>query len=149
MTSLKWIAASLLVAWGLFLVRSDGTLDRQAFAGTIPGIDDPKTLTWTTTHYARVTSADRKRAWLQEEVHLHAYRHPGQYRETVLDQAGQPCLVEITDARAGRTLVLDLKEKTAVLKWPVGRPDVRGPFAWVGEALRDRLVAGGCAVDGS
>jgi len=38
-------------------------------------------------------------------------------------------------------LVLDLKDKKAVLKAPVGRADVRGPFAWVGEALRDRLVA--------
>jgi hypothetical protein len=141
MTGLKWIAASLLVAAGLFWLHSGGSLDRNAFAGTIPGIDDPRTLTWTTTYYVRVTSLDRKRSWIQEERHLHAYRHPGQYRETVLDQSGQPSLVEITDARAGRTLVLDLKEKTAVLKGPVGRPDVRGPFAWVGEALRDRMVA--------
>jgi hypothetical protein len=27
------------------------------------------------------------------------------------------------------------------LKSPFGQPDVRGPFAWVDEALRDRIVA--------
>ena len=37
--------------------------------------------------------------------------------------------------------MLDLKEKTAALKVPEGPHDVRGPFAWIGEALRDRLVA--------
>jgi hypothetical protein len=137
----KWIAAMLLLALGLFLFRPSGTLGRDAFAVAIPGVDEPKTISWTTTYYARVTSADGQRTWLQPGRRLHAYRHPGQYRDTILDDTGQPRFVEITDARAGRMLVLDLKDKKAVLKWPVGRPDVRGPFAWVGEALRDRLVA--------
>ncbi|WP_143206507.1 hypothetical protein [Singulisphaera sp. GP187] len=142
MTRSRWIAASLLLAlFGLALFRSEGTVGRNAFAGTIPGVDAPKTLTWTTTYYSRVTSADGKRTWLQPERRLHAYRHPGQYRETLLDEANQPRIVEISDARVGRMLVLDLKDKKAVLKAPVGRLDLRGPFAWVGEALRDRLVA--------
>ena len=34
-----------------------------------------------------------------------------------------------------------MKEKKAVLKTPFGQPDVRGPFAWVGQALRERIVA--------
>ncbi|MFI5456560.1 MAG: hypothetical protein ACHRXM_14020 [Isosphaerales bacterium] len=141
MISSRWIAASLLLTLGLFWVRSEGTLGPNAFAGTIPGVDDPKTLTWTTTYYARVTSVDGRRTWLQPERRLHAYRHPGQYRETLLDETGQPRIVEITDVRAGRTLVLDLKDKKAVLKAPVGQLDGRGPFTWVGEALRDRIVA--------
>ena len=137
----RWIAASLLLVLGLFWLYPGGSLGRGAFAETIPGVDGPGTITWTTTYYSRVTSADGKRTWLQEERRLHAYRHPGQYRETFLDKAGQPRSIEITDARAGRTLVLDLKEKKAVLKASRGYPDVRGPFAWVGEALRDRMVA--------
>ena len=141
MTSLKWAAASLVFAVGLFLFRSDGTLDRQAFAGSIPGVDDAKTMTWTTTTYVRVLSRDRKRTWLEEVRRLHAYRHPGHYRETALDKSGQPSRVEITDVRAGRMLALDLKNKKAVLKSPWGQPDVRGPFSWVGDALRDRTVA--------
>ena len=136
-----WIAASLLLVLGLFWLYPGGSLGRGAFAETIPGVDGPGTITWTTTYYSRVTSADGKRTWLQEERRLHAYRHPGQYRETFLDKAGQPRSIEITDARAGRALVLDLTGKKAVLKTSRGYPDVRGPFAWVGEALRDRMVA--------
>jgi hypothetical protein len=135
------IAASLLLVFGLLWPYSGGSLGRGAFADTIPGVDGPGTITWTTTYYSRVTSADRKRTWLHEERRLHAYRHPGQYRETFLDKAGQSRKIEITDARVGRMLVLDPKEKKAVLKTPHGYPDVRGPFAWVGEALRDRMVA--------
>ena len=137
----SWIAASLLLVLGLFWVYPWGSLNRGAFAETIPGIDSPGTITWTTTYYSRVTSADKKRTWLQEERRLHAYRHPGQYRETFLDKMGKPKRIEITDARVGRMLVLDPKEKKAVLKTPHGYPDARGPFAWVGEALRDRVVA--------
>ena len=87
--------------------RFGGSLGRGAFAETIPGIDSPGTITWTTTYYSRVTSADGKRTWLQEERRLHAYRHPGQYRETFLDKAGQPESDRDhrrpggTDARAG------------------------------------------------
>ncbi len=136
-----WIAASLLLVLGLFWLYSGGSLGPGAFAQTIPGVDGPKTITWTTTYYSRVTIADGKRTWLQEERRLHAYRHPGQYRESFLDKAGQPKRIEITDAQTGRTLVLDQTGKKAVLKAAFGHPDLRGPFAWVGEALRDRLVA--------
>ncbi len=137
----SWIAASLLLVLGLFWVYPWGSLGRGAFAETIPGVDSPGTITWTTTYYSRVTSADKKRTWLHEERRFHAYRHPGQYRETFLDKTGKPKRIEITDARVARMLVLDPKEKKAVLKTPQGYPDVRGPFAWVGEALRDRVVA--------
>jgi hypothetical protein len=141
MESSKWVAASVLLVLGFLWLSPGGGPGRGVFAETIPGVDSPETVTWTTTYYSRVNSADSKRTWLQEERRLHAYRHPGQYRETFLDKAGQPRKIEITDARARRTLVVDPKEKTAVLKAAFGFPDVRGPFAWVGEALRDRMVA--------
>ena len=141
MTSFKWLAASLLIAGGLVWFRSGGILSQNAFAETIPGVDGIQNMTWTTTYYGRVTSADGKRTWLRSERRLHAYRHPGQYRETLLDEIGQPRGVHIADARAGRMLVLDLRDKKAVLKPLIGQPDLRGPFAWVGEALRERLVA--------
>jgi hypothetical protein len=140
-TSFKLIAASLLPALALFWLRSSESLGRNAFAQTIAAIDAPKTLTWTTTYYGRVTSTDNKRTWIRPERRLHAYLHPGHYRETMLDEAGQPRWVQITDVRAGRMLELDLKVRKAVLKTPFGQPDIRGPFAWVGEALRERMVA--------
>ncbi|QEH34993.1 hypothetical protein OJF2_35380 [Aquisphaera giovannonii] len=135
------LAASLILAAGLYASWPGGDLGPKAMAGTIPGIDDPRAITWTTVFYNRATSLDGRRTWIQQERRLNAYRHPGQYRETFLDEAGKPYRVDITDAGAGRTLALDLKAKTAVLKMPVSHPDARGPFAWVGEALRDRIVA--------
>jgi len=143
MDSIKAVAASLLVALGVIWLRSGGALNSAAYAETIPGVDNVQTITWTQTYYARYTSADGKRTWLKPERRLHAYRHPGQYRETMLGEDGNPYAIDITDVRAGKKLTLNLKEKKAVLTIPAGLfPDVRGPFAWVGEALRDRLVAG-------
>ncbi len=142
MNSFKVLAASLLIGLGMLWFRSGGTLDSTAIAKTIPGIDNVQAITWTTTFYERVTSADGKRTWLKPERRLQAYRYPGQYRETMLDEDGNPRAVRIIDVRAGRELWLDLKEKKAVLKMPAAPfPDVRGPFVWVGETLRDRLVA--------
>jgi hypothetical protein len=139
-SSLKLIAASLLVAVSLHFFFNSGPNGR-AFADLIPGVDDPKTMSWTTTFFSRVTSADGMRTWIVPERRLHAYRSPGQYRETRLDEKGEPYAVEITDVRAGRTLLVDLKAKNAVLMSPKRQLDIRGPFAWVGEAVRDRMVA--------
>jgi len=141
MKSTNWITATLVLAGCAFFFFWPPGMEKTAFAGTIPGIDDPKTMTWTTTFYIRMTSADKERTWIQPERRLHAYRHPGQYRETLFDPEGNAYAVEITDVRAGRTLRLNLKDKKAVLKLPSGMPDARGPFAWVGEAVRDRKIA--------
>ena len=141
MKSLKWIAASLFLVVGVVLFRSEGTLSQNAFADSIPGVDNVQTITWTTTLYYRVTSADRQRTWLRLEQRLNAYRAPGQYRETRLDEAGQPNSVNVRDIRAGRMLELNLRDKKAFLKIPGAQPDAQGPFAWVGEALRERMVA--------
>lgn len=142
MKSKNWITATLVMAGCALFFFWPAGMEKTAVAGTIPGIDDPKTMTWTTTFYIQTTSADKERTWIQAERRLHAYRHPGQYRQTLLDPEGNARAVEISDARAGRTLRLDLKDKKAILKLPTGMPDPRGPFAWVGEAVRDRRVAG-------
>ncbi len=139
MSALKWIAATLLVACATLWLRSGGAPPDSVFAAAIPGVDEVQSLTWTTTFYIRTTSADGQRTWLTKELRRHAYRHPGQYRETMLDEAGQPLSVQITDARAGRTLWINHRDKSAVLKLPqYGLPDQRGPFAYVGDILRER-----------
>ena len=59
MTGSKWIAAMLLSPrWGSACFAPEG-IGRTAFAWTIPGVDDPMTLTWTTTYYceARASTA--------------------------------------------------------------------------------------------
>lgn len=137
----KWIAAAAAIIVCFFVFRSDGTAVPKALAGPLPGVDAPETLAWTTTYFGRVTSKDGKRNWLKRERRLNAFRRPGLYRETFLDDSGQPRSVEITDVRAGRTLRLDLKNKRAVLMRIRGMSDLRGPFVWVGEAIRDRIVA--------
>ena len=50
-----WIAASLLLVIGLFWLYPGGNLSRGAFAQTIPGVDSPGTITWTTTYHIRAT----------------------------------------------------------------------------------------------
>jgi hypothetical protein len=138
--SFKWIVAgAALVAGLVWLTSSSGNMDPSVFAADdIPGVDGVQTMTWTTTSFVRWTSEDGKRTWIQEQRMLHAFRYPGQYRETLLDQEGKPLSVHITDYRAGRTLALHLKERKASLKFPVDERDPRGPFARVGDAFRDR-----------
>lgn len=139
MTVFKWVAASMLLGCGfLWMGSGSKTLTRSAMADVIPGVDNVQSMTWTTTFYIRQTTEDGKKSWVNTERRLHAYRHPGQYRETMLDEKGQPIQIEITDNRVGRSLSVDLKGKKAVLKAPVNRLDDRGPFAWIGDVIRDR-----------
>jgi len=139
LTTLQGIAASLLVVSGLIWMSSgSGTLSPSAFADVIPGVDDVQTMTWTDVYYMRFTSEDGKRTWIQESRRLNAYRHPGQYRETSLNEAGKPMGVTITDNLAGRMLSLDLPGKKAVLKFPEHPRGERAPFAWVGDLIRER-----------
>ncbi|MFO1064013.1 MAG: hypothetical protein U0892_09135 [Pirellulales bacterium] len=137
---LRLAAAVLLSTAGIYFFVIRGS-DKPAVAAVIQGVDSPRSITWTTVFYSRMTSADGNRTWIVPERRLHAYRSPGQYRETRLDDKGEAYAVEITDVRAGRTMFLDLKSKKAVLSAPKNSLDIRGPFAWVGEALRDRMVA--------
>lgn len=136
---LKLIAASVVVISGFaWLSSGSGTVGPAAFAMQIPGVDNVESMTWTDTYYSRVTSKDGSKDWIQKERRLRAYRHPGQYRETIPDQNGDPRMVVITDERSGRILELNLKDKQAVLKSSAHHRDIRGPFAWVGDEIRDR-----------
>ncbi len=135
------VGAFMILAVSVLFFLWPVGLDKSAFATSIPGIDDPITITWTTTFYVKATSKDGERSWIYPERRLYSYRHPGQYRETRLDMEGKPYAVEVNDSRVGRSLYIDLKEKKALLKFPSQTYDSRGPFAWVGEAIRDRMVA--------
>lgn len=143
MTSSKWlVAATVLLAAGLaWLNLGDRSLGPTAFADEIPGIDQVQQLTWTVTFYTRVSSKDGKRAWVEKERRLFAYRHPGQYRETRMTPDGEVVAVVISDHNAGRTLEMYVKDKKAMLKSLDHRADPRGPFAWEGDALRSRELA--------
>lgn len=137
--AIKSLAASLLVICSLAWLFSGGVnIPATAFADEIPGIDNVQTMSWTDIYYIRFTSKDGQRTWIQEDQRKTVYRHPGQSRETRFDQYGNPVMITITDLRAGRSLVLDIKEKKATLKLPVGPRFDRTPFAWVGDLIRDR-----------
>lgn len=144
MTIFKWATASLLIVGGLMWLGSGtGSLSPSAFADAIPGVDDVQTMTWTDTYYIRMTSEDGKKTWIQKERRLHSYRHPGQYRETMLNEKGETIGVHITDNRAGRMLAINVKEKQAVLKAPLHQRGERSPFAWVGDVIRERKFGDG------
>jgi hypothetical protein len=146
MKAAQAIAASLLVALGAMWFRSGESLDSSAFAQTISAVDAAQTVTWTGTVFWRATGKDGKRTWLKPERHLHAYRHPGLYRETTLGEDGNPQRISVRDVRAQRELVLDPKKKKAVLKMWAPDPSEGAPFAWVGDALGDRRLATGLSV---
>jgi hypothetical protein len=135
----KVTVLSTLIIAGLICVWLTAPSSMVVLADSIPGIDGVETLTWTATFYGRVTSKDGQRTWIQTTRRPMAYRHPGLYRETFLDAEGRAQVVEITDASANRKLVLNLKNKTATLKQTMNSErDVRGPFAWVKEILREQ-----------
>lgn len=142
MASLKWIAATLLVAGSVvWLTSGDRSISPGLFADEIPAIDNVQEMTWTVTYYTRFTSKDGKQTWIEKERRLHAYRHPGHYRETMQNARGEVWSVLITDQNAGRTLALQMNDKKAVLKGVEHPQDARGPFAWAGDELRQKDVS--------
>lgn len=141
MSSLRWIAATVLLAVGIaWLMLGNRGLSPALFAREIQAVDNVQEMTWTDTYYIRMTSEDGHRTWIEQQRRLYAYRHPGQYRETRQNAEGEILSVHITDQNAGRTLELQMKEKKAVLKSVVHSRDDRGPFAWVGDELRQRKL---------
>ena len=144
------IAASIMLVTGAVLIFSGNeNLGPNAFAQGIPGIDNVPGMTWTEIFFERVTSADKKRTWIEQTRVKNEYLHPGKYRKTIFDQDGKPENIFITDLQANRELVLKPKENTAVLQVPSrGMEDkrIRGPFAWVGDEIRMTKVDGGTAV---
>lgn len=138
-TLLLKLVASVVFACGLIWWALGGfSGSHHAFAAEIPGVDTVNQITWTQVPFVRVTSEDGKRTWLRKERSECAYQHPGKYRTTYFGEDGKPSSVHITDTKANRTLLLNLVEREAVLKVAEGRPDSRGPFAWVGDLLRGK-----------
>lgn len=90
-----------------------------------------------TTFYEHVTSKDGKRTWLKTETRPNAYKAPGLYRETCLDEKGQVREVEITDAVHKKQLRVFPKTKEANLSENATSWDQGGPFAWVKKELDD------------
>ena len=139
-TLLLKLVASVFFACGLIWWALGGfSGSHQAFAAEIPGVDTVNQITWNEVFFVRVTSQDGKRTWFRKDRHECAYQHPGKYRTTYFGEDGKPNSVTITDTKANRTLVLNLKDREAVLKVAEGRPDSRGPFAWVGDQLRGKI----------
>jgi hypothetical protein len=141
MITLKTLAAAVLVIGGIaWFEMGNGTLSPVAFADVLPGVDNVTTMTWTTTAYLRASTKDGKLIGIGRSRHQTAYRHPGQYRETRLDEDGVVNGITITDYRVNRILVLDVKKKKAVLKTPSHPGFLQSPFAFVGDVIRDREI---------
>ncbi len=107
-------------------------------SATKDGIVNAKSVTWRTTYYKHITSKDGKRTWLKTETRPNAYKAPGLYRETFLDENGQVRKVDIIDEvhKKRLTFVPEAKEATFFelgTNWDPG-----GPFDWVKKELNDR-----------
>ena len=108
--------------------------DRTA---TKEGKEKTKGVTWKTTFFDHATSKDGKRTWLKTETRQKAFKAPGLYRETFLDEKGQVWEVEITDAVHKKQLNLSPKTKEANLKEIATDWDPNGPFEWAKKELED------------
>ncbi len=107
-------------------------------SATKEGIGKAGSVTWKTTFYKHITSKDGKKTWLKTETQLNAYKAPGLYRITSLDEKGQVAWVEITDVAHKKRLSILPGTKEATLSEIVGNlPDPHGPFDWVKEKLED------------
>src|SRR5208282_1623167 len=112
--------------------------DKPSLASDQPatkeGPEKATSVTWKNTFYERVTSKDGKRTWLKTETRLNAYKAPGLFRETTLDENGQVREVEITDAVNNKQLRVFPATKEAYLS-EITNLDPRTPFAWVKKEL--------------
>lgn len=141
MITLQTLAAAVLVIGGIaWFGMGNETLSPVAFADDLPGVDNVTTMTWVTTCYLRVTTKDGKLIGIGRHRRRTAYRHPGQYRETGLDEDGTVNSVTIADYRVNRILVLNVKKKKAVLKTPSHPGFLQSPFAFVGDVIRERQI---------
>jgi len=110
--------------------------ERASFAEAIRAINEAKTITWTETSYTRFHGKDGKRTWLETSQTKYAYRHPGLYRTTFFDEAGNVREVEIRDSRSGKTLWLDMRRKSCSHASPIQSMYApQNPFGWVAEFL--------------
>lgn len=132
------LAASFLVAIFLWPFSDNSS----AYAQAIPGIDSVKQLTWTITVYARYTSQDGQRTWIQKEEILNAYRAPGLFRETRFGEDGQVVRVATSNAQTRQTLLEIPSEKKAVLKAADSNVTAKAPFEYIGKIIREHKSEG-------
>ena len=111
------------------------TTGASAFAQTVDQIQKAKNVTWKWTVYMHVGSKDGKTTWLKTETREKAYKSPGLYRETYLDDKGQVREVEITDAVHKKRINIFPGTKEATISDIVTDWDTRGPFEWVKKEL--------------
>jgi hypothetical protein len=100
-------------------------------------------ITWKWIGYEYRTSKDGKRTWMRVAANRrHAYKPPGLYRVTDIDDQGQIRWVEISDAVHRRQLKWWPNQKKAQLSESEQIPpeqlpqDPRGPFVWLTEAMK-------------
>jgi hypothetical protein len=140
---LRWIATMVTIAaatscmlfgWcQLDANRSRGSTtqldDPSNFAPTLEQIQEAKCITWTATIYERYTGKDGQRQWYKTTRKKSAYKAPGLYRSTILDDQGNVESIEITDAVKGRKLTLFPSTRTAVFFETPPSEETGGPFA--------------------
>ena len=143
------VAAAAIVLGVLCWILFPG---QASFAEAMKAINEAETISWTWAAYTRYHSKDGKRTWLQFQRTTFAYRHPGLYRHTYYDEEGTVAWVTIVDARSGKTLSLDMKNKKIHPRGPGSQSghNPQGPFGWVVEVLKTKPLelAGQRIVDG-
>lgn len=133
-------AAGAAVLVGIWLVLSSfftGGPGTTAFAQTLEQIQKAKFIIWTSTVYMHESSEDGQMTWVKAFTKQCAYKAPGWYRETGLDEDGQLRAVRIQDTAQLRQLTLLPEQKIATLaevKIPMGERE--GPFASVMKELK-------------
>ena len=80
-------AATICLWFGLSHFDTGGT-SALAFGQTVEQIHKAKNITWTTTIYEHITSKDGRRHWYKTHPRHFAYKVPGLYRETEIDDKG-------------------------------------------------------------
>lgn len=133
-------AAVVVVCVWLGILRwTADTPQRAAFAETLEQLHKATTVTWKTTFYWHITSKDGGSTWLSTETRPKAYKAPGHYRDTSLDEKGQIHSVEITDVARRKRLQVFPETREATLSEPVFSSvrDHKGPFHWVQKELED------------
>ncbi len=132
-------AAAILVLIGIGVLRmaTDDHGGVAVAAEILAQIDEAEAITWKTTYYNYVTSADGERTWLSTEEREVAYKAPGLYHEVALDDDMQIRSIWIVDAVNAVELSLNPAARTATLsEVAVVLRSPRGPFVWVEEKMK-------------
>ncbi|MEM7559927.1 MAG: hypothetical protein AAF394_12475, partial [Planctomycetota bacterium] len=107
-------------------------------------IERTKTITWKAKFYERRTKQDSEKTkeWthrLRQQTREYAYKSPGLYRSVTRDANGDMVSIDISDSIGLKRLLLDPREKTAIL-FELTEPmqPAAGPFEGAIEHLRSK-----------